>query len=254
MASRLLLLGGDKPSTWIVYNDLVARFGLFPAIIEKPVPRLALVQNRIRKLGLFEVAGQIGFALLIRPVLNWTAMSRLKRLLRYHGLESIPPQNDAIHHVTSVNGTACHSLLEKHDPDIVVISGTRILSTSTLSKLRGPVINIHHGITPQYRGAHGAYWALMRNDHSQCGVTVHLVDEGIDTGNIISQARLSPDSHDSFVTYPVLQTAAALDLIADAIAAAEAKKLKTRPVSGPSAVWYHPGFFEYLGGALRGVR
>jgi folate-dependent phosphoribosylglycinamide formyltransferase PurN len=254
MSGRLVLLGGDKPSTWIVYNDLVARFGLFPAIIEQPVPRLALVRNRMRKLGISKAASQVAFALLIRPVLNWRAHARTNYLLRHHGLEAIPPQSDQIHRVASVNDLACHELLQALDPDVVVVSGTRILSKTTLGKLKESVINVHHGITPQYRGAHGAYWSLMCNDRAQCGVTVHLVDEGIDTGNVISKALISPDSHDSFVTYPLLQTAGALDLIADAVAAAGAKKLETRPVSGPSAVWYHPGFFEYLGGALRGIK
>ena len=41
---------------------------------------------------------------------------------------------------------------------------------------------MHAGITPQYRGVHGGYWAVVNNDPEHCGVTIHFVDKGIDTG------------------------------------------------------------------------
>ena len=43
-------------------------------------------------------------------------------------------------------------------------------------------LNTLAGITPSYRGVHGAYWALVQRQPDACGVTVHLVDAGIDTG------------------------------------------------------------------------
>ena len=115
-------------------------------------------------------------------------------------------------------------------------------------------INTHQGITPQYRGSHGAYWALHEDDRNHCGVTVHLVDAGIDTGNIIGQAMTEPTPADSFVTYPYLQTAAALPILHKAISEARQDTLETRAISGPSAVWYHPGATQYLRALLRGVR
>ena len=83
---------------------------------------------------------------------------------------------------------------------------------------------------------------------------MHLVDEGIDTGDIIAQANIAPAKNDSFVTYPYLQTAKALDLLVAAIREAMAGKLQSRSITGTSAVWYHPGFFQYILLALRGVR
>ncbi len=252
--TKLLLLGGDNPTTWMVYNELVAQFGLVPAIIERSVPRSKMLKIRARKVGLARVISQMGFAAFIRPWLTRAAAPRLKVLRRQHGLEILPPKSDVIHHVESVNGPACHELIERLKPNVVIINGTRILNRKTLGLLDAKVINTHQGITPGYRGAHGAYWSLAKGDREHCGVTIHLVDEGIDTGNIISQAVIMPEAQDNFVTYPFLQTAAALEPLVQAVRTASEGELKTAPISGASMVWYHPGFFEYLGNAMRGVR
>ena len=254
MESKILLLGGDNPTTWIVYNELVGQFGQIPAIIEQPLSRRALLRNRFKMIGPRRVASQILFALIVRPVLRWRDARRARYLARLHGLETARPISDAIHQVTSVNAADCYALIDRLKPDIVVVNGTRILTRATLAKLNATVINTHQGITPSYRGAHGAYWALTQNDASHCGVTVHVVDEGIDTGDIIAQGIIAPEAADSFVTYPFLQTAKALDLIVKAVRDARAGRLETRPITGSSKVWYHPGLLEYLGFALRGVR
>ena len=253
-ADKILLLGGNNPTTWIVYNELVAEFGQFPAIIEKSIPRRVLLRNRAKKIGASRVVGQILFAALVRPILRWRDAKRIRYLSRLHGLETAQPLSDVIHHVDNVNGPDCYALIDKLKPQIVIVNGTRILNRATLTKLNATVINTHQGITPGYRGAHGAYWALAQKDAAHCGVTVHLVDEGIDTGNIIAQAIIEPEARDSFVTYPFLQTAKALDLIGKAVRDVQADTLETSPISGASMVWYHPGLFEYLGHALRGVR
>jgi methionyl-tRNA formyltransferase len=44
-------------------------------------------------------------------------------------------------------------------------------------------------------------------------VTVHLLDEGIDTGPVVAQARVEPTPDDNFATYPLLQLATALPLL-----------------------------------------
>lgn len=251
---KIVMLGGDNPTTWIVYNELVAQFGLFPVIVEESISRSKLIKNRIKKIGLPRVISQIGFAIFIRPLLFKRDRGRIAKLARQFGLEDTKPLNAMTHDVRSVNDATCHALIETLKPDIIVVNGTRILSKKTLAKINAPVINTHQGFTPGYRGAHGAYWALVQNDRENCGVTVHLVDEGIDTGNIISQTKILPEAHDSFVTYPYLQTAAALDLLKDAIKNIMAGQLKSVPIFGASAVWYHPGFFEYIGHALRGIR
>ena len=254
ISKKLVLLGSDNPTTWIVYNHLIKEFGLFPAFIEQPKSRLSLLKNRIKKLGLAAVADQLAFILAIRPIVSRSAERRIKSICYQMGLEATEPLTKSVHQIDSVNSEGFRKRLSEINPDIIVVNGTRIIGKKTLAATKAIFINSHQGITPAYRGAHGAYWALYRNDNENCGVTVHLVDEGIDTGNIIGKSKIEATAEDSFTTYPYLQTAAALPILTQAILDANVNKLATQPISGPSGVWYHPGFFQYLRGWMRGVR
>ncbi len=253
-SKKIILLGTDNPTTWIVYNHLISQFGLFPAFIEKPASRFKLLKNRIQKLGLLAVFDQLMFILALRPFINRRSNQRIKQICHTLGLEVTMPLTPSIQPIESVNSESFRKLLVELNPDIVIINGTRIIGQKTLGATAAKIINTHHGITPAYRGAHGAYWALYHNDQENCGVTVHLVDAGIDTGNIIGTAKIEPANEDSFATYPYLQTAVALPILSKTIGDIANRNLKDKPVSGTSAVWYHPGFSQYIRGRLRGVR
>ena len=251
---KLLLVGRDDPTTWIIYNHLVREFGLFGALIEQPSPRSTLLRNRLRKLGPFRVLGQVAFVTLVRPVLYRLAKHRIQSILHAAGMEPAAPMTAAINLVENINSPAALQAIHDANPNVVIVSGTRILKPETLAAAPAIFINTHQGITPRYRGAHGAYWALYENRPDQCGVTIHVVDQGIDTGNIIAQAMIEIGPEDSFVTYPYLQTAKALPLLVSAIHAALAGRLQSKPAAGSSAVWYHPGAVQYLLARMRGIR
>jgi methionyl-tRNA formyltransferase len=251
---NILMLASDNPTSWIVYNHLVREFGLFPLLLEKPVARKTMLQNRIKKLGRSAVFSQIAFVATVRRYLSWRYKDRVMEICHQEGMELVPPVTSAILPIESVNGEECRTFMREIQPTVVVVNGTRIIGKKTLSAVKCTFINTHHGITPKYRGAHGAYWALLNNDRENCGVTIHLVDEGIDTGNIIAQKRISPTAQDSFATYPYLLTAAALPTIVESIRAVRDGQLKTSKPEGKSAVWYHPGLIQYLVGRRRGVK
>lgn len=251
---NLVMLASDSPTTWIIYNRLVQQFGPFPALIENHISRYALLKSRVRNLGLWTALGQAAFVVMIRPILERLGRSRIQQICQTEGLEPHKPTSSFLKEIRSVNSDACAAFLRKAGADVVVINGTRILGPNILGATDAVFINTHQGITPRYRGAHGAYWALDQDDADNCGVTVHLVDEGIDTGGIVAQARIVPQANDSYSTYPYLQTAAALPLLLAAIGAILAGTLDTTTPEGPSQVWYHPGFFTYVMGRLRGVK
>jgi folate-dependent phosphoribosylglycinamide formyltransferase PurN len=251
----ILMLAGNNPTSWIIYNHLVQEFGLFPILVENPVPRKIMLRNRAKKLGRMRVISQIAFVATIRRFLMWRDKGRIRALCAAHGLQDKAPVTSAILPIDSVNGDECRTFMAEIKPTVVVVNGTRIIGNQTLAAGQCSFINTHHGITPKYRGAHGAYWALLNDDRANCGVTVHLVDEGIDTGNIIAQEKIDPARDDSFVTYPYLLTAAALPILVDSIKSIRDGTLETRASEGTSALWYHPGFFQYLvGWWRRGVR
>jgi phosphoribosylglycinamide formyltransferase-1 len=72
-------------------------------------------------------------------------------------------------------------------PTLVVSAGfMRILGTSFLARFAGRVINTHPALLPAFPGAHAVRDALAYGVRVT-GCTVHLVDEGVDTGPIIAQ-------------------------------------------------------------------
>lgn len=253
-APRILLIGSDHPTTWIVFNRLVREFGLFSAIIEDPVSKRQLVRNRARRLGWRATLSQVAFVTLLRPVLQYQATRRISAICREHAMERQQPFTPAIEHVENINSSEAIALIAAKKPDVVIVNGTRILKKELLDSIKATFINTHQGITPMYRGAHGGYWALYNDDPANCGVTIHLVDEGVDTGHIIAQALISPGAADTYISYPYLQIAAALPLLVMAVRSVAAGTLMTTIRNGPSGLWHHPGVFQYLRARLRGVK
>jgi methionyl-tRNA formyltransferase len=70
--------------------------------------------------------------------------------------------------------------------DFVVSYGYRhILKKATLESSNAPIINLHISYLPWNRGAHPNFWSFF--DCTPSGVSIHLIDEGVDTGPILYQ-------------------------------------------------------------------
>ncbi len=87
------------------------------------------------------------------------------------------------------------NVLEKYKPDLVVLAGfMRILSPFFVNQFQ--IINIHPSLLPKYKGAHAIKDSFESKDR-EVGVSVHWVDEGLDSGRIILQAsRLRQEDED----------------------------------------------------------
>ena len=105
---------------------------------------------------------------------------------------------------------------------------------------------MHVGITPKYRGVHGGYWALVKNDSENCGVTIHFVDAGIDTGEVIFQQRITVTNKDNFVTYPLLQLSEGIPYMKKALQDIIKGQIVTKKNPQESFLWYHPTIWQYL--------
>ncbi len=82
-----------------------------------------------------------------------------------------------------------------HEPDLVVCAGfMRILGPGFLSRFT--VTNTHPALLPSFPGAHAVADALAYGV-KVTGVTVHLVDEGVDTGPVVAQAAVPVHAHDT---------------------------------------------------------
>lgn len=80
--------------------------------------------------------------------------------------------------------------IEFHKPDLVVLAGfMRILPRSVVDALSPKIINIHPSLLPAFPGAHAVRDALAAGVHVT-GATVHIVDNGVDTGPVIAQTEV----------------------------------------------------------------
>ena len=198
---KILMLSGKGESSLFVYNALKERYNIDKVIIEDRISNKRLLINRIKKLGFFKVTNQLIFQLTIMGFLKKCSSKRINELKKKYSLSTQIIDDSVLINVSSVNDIESIAAIEKINPDIVIVNGTRIISAKVLDCTSAIFINTHMGITPQYRGVHGGYWSLVCNDEKNCGVTIHKVDRGIDTGDIIYQNNIAITKQDNFSTY-----------------------------------------------------
>lgn len=244
---RVVLLAGPDESTNVVANYLESRVQELIVIVEASPSRVRMIRRRARKVGWVDAAGQAFFVTLAQPVLRRTSKGRRNEIRREASLDSRPRPPDFS--VPSVNDDRTISLLADLNPSAVVVHGTRVIATPVLKSLRCPILNIHAGITPRYRGVHGGYWALSEHHPEWVGTTVHLVDPGIDTGGILAQKIFAITDADSIATYPDLHLVHGLPLLTaqveKALAGATLYSLPQGLAPG-SFLRYHPTLWGYV--------
>ena len=101
---------------------------------------------------------------------------------------------------SDINSINFCNRLKLYQCDLFVsMSFNQIFKKSIIDMPPLGVINCHAGKLPYYRGRNILNWALI-NDEKEFGITVHYVDEGVDTGDIISQISLSITDEDNYET------------------------------------------------------
>ena len=251
--SGVCVITAGGPYPWIIINALGKKFGAIDVLMEDPEPRGLFLKRRARKIGWLATSGQFATMVLVRFGKKRFA-ARIERIVAENGLEEEPRPEHTIVDIGSINSNECLAALGRLDPKVVLLAGCRIVKPEILAKIRCPVLNYHAGISPQYRGMNGGYWALASNDPGNFGTTVHMVDAGIDTGGILYQARGKPARDDNIMTYTHRLAALSRDICVRAVGDALEGRLTIVPSDGPSRQWYHPTIWRYLAtGLSRGV-
>jgi folate-dependent phosphoribosylglycinamide formyltransferase PurN len=248
MNKKIVILGSQSNSTTLIFNRVNQLYPIEKVLIEQKEDFRLYFSRRIKKLGFSKVVGQFLFMLIIVPILKLMSSKRVKELnLVYKFDYSLIPVSKVIN-VKSVNSNETIEYLKKNQPDVILVAGTRIISKKVLSSVHSRFINIHAGITPFYRGVHGAYWALANNDAENMGVTVHYVDKGIDTGKILIQEQISIIKEDNFYTYPLIQLGVGLANLEKVLfdIVNEQFQIKENEIEAKGMLWYHPTLVQYL--------
>lgn len=245
MLGPICVLTGGSPLDRALVAALAREFRIGCVIQECRSPRAALELGwrRFRKLGPRVFLGQL---LLLAYERLGDRRGAGVGPLRPAGVPDEPPADLSWHRVRNVNGKGVRRLLERHRPAVCVVAGTSILRARVL-RAAPLFLNLHCGITPAYRGVHGAFWAAYRRDWENAGVTVHAVDAGVDTGPIAAQGRIRVEPTDTRRTLVAKQYEAGTELMIRAVRAGLDGTLRTyRREDLASRQWTSPTLSEYL--------
>jgi methionyl-tRNA formyltransferase len=251
-SSGLIALVGDAPHAWTMVNALRRHFGDFPVIVERGEPASAFWARRKKKLGAAAVASMKAAQL---------AAKATKPLSRRR-LATLRAECDAAavagaHRIDVDNLNSDESLahIRTLAPRAVFVASTGMLRRPLLEACACPVVNYHSGVNPAYRGINGGYFALANGEPEHFGVTLHLVDLGVDTGPILATNCIPVAANDNMQTYMTLMAAKSQELVVETmerVLAGDAKPLP--PSTLTSNQYYAPTLGQYLAnGFTRGV-
>ncbi len=96
-----------------------------------------------------------------------------------------------------VNSSLVFDFLQSKNIDYIFVYGTGIIKNNIIDAYPKKIINMHLGLSPFYRGAGTNFWPVVNNELEFCGLTIHFLDEGIDTGDLISRGRAKATKDDN---------------------------------------------------------
>ena len=252
---KILLLATNSETTNILINSLKSSFDV-EVIFEEKVSKINFWRRRFLNQGFLRTLNQILFLLFIQSLKPLYVKNKYSFFTR-EKFFLIDSGDIKIRNVKSINSDDSIDLISTIDADIILINGTRILSKKLLDSIKADFINIHCGVTPKYRGVHGGYWAAYSQDFDNLGVTIHKVDKGVDTGEIIFQEKVEYSSSLNYFIYPLKQYSIAIPNLIKILRKFSVEGVFTTYYRNdlPSKLWYHPTLTSYLHGLIfRGIK
>lgn len=85
-----------------------------------------------------------------------------------------------------INDASCIKTIKKIEPDVILSFQHQIFKKDLLRIAKKTTLNCHPALLPKYRGVKPIFWAMLNKD-KKIGVTVHTMEQTVDTGWIVSQ-------------------------------------------------------------------
>ena len=218
-------------------------------IRDAPGRVLSVARREIRRAGWLGFLNVLAFRLFSRVCLRakderWkrAQLARLRSRYPAH-LADVPRLS-----VANPNTDAVKAFLDRLSPDVLIARCKFILKPDIFERARAGAFALHPGICPEYRNAHGCFWALANRDLDRVGMTLLKIDKGVDTGPVYLHARC--DFDEATESHTVIQYRAVLENL-DAIgrtliAIGNGSNPAVVPTAGRmSATWGQPGLTDY---------
>lgn len=122
--------------------------------------------------------------------------------------------------VPDINAAEVSEFVRRHRPDVICVNGTNLIREPLLSEgadLPLGLINLHSGLSPYTRGGNCNLFALADGRPEWVGMTVHHVDPGIDSGDLILTARPEMFATDNYEDIEIRSFGLGIRMVVDAV-------------------------------------
>lgn len=146
------------------------------------------------------------------------------------------------------NGGAAEQFIAQARPDVILACCKHILKPRIFEQARTGTFVMHPGIVPEYRNAHGCFWALVHGDLGRVGMSLLKIDAGIDTGPVYGYFTTPVNEWtESHIGIQRRMTFENLPAIAERLVEIHNGTARPIPTAGrPSAEWGQPTLSAYL--------
>lgn len=150
--------------------------------------------------------------------------------------------------VPDPNTRAVQSFLRDLRPDLMIARCKFILRPDVFHIPTFGTFALHPGICPEYRNAHGCFWALVGGDRARVGMTLLRIDRGVDTGAVFLHGSYAFDerreSHVAIQYGVVIENLDAIAATLRDVCSGKASPISTK--GRASAAWGQPRLSAYL--------
>jgi folate-dependent phosphoribosylglycinamide formyltransferase PurN len=146
------------------------------------------------------------------------------------------------------NSRATAGFLRECAPDLVIARCKVLLREEIFTVPRAGTFVLHPGICPEYRNAHGCFWALANRDLSNVGLTLLKIDRGVDTGPVYGYYRYPfEEATESHIVIQHRSAFENLDSIAEKLREIHQGVAQPLDTGGRiGSVWGQPWLSKYL--------
>jgi methionyl-tRNA formyltransferase len=227
------------------FSDLVG----IVVIQEPPVQIWRRVWREIKRIGVSRFLDALAFRLYYRLFLfsrdqRWERQEVRGKCLTY--ADVLP--STAILKTASPNSRETEAFITGLKPDVVLARCKVLLKESIFSISSKGTFVMHPGICPEYRNAHGCFWALANRDLNRVGMTLLKIDNGVDTGPPFGYYTYPFDEvHESHIVIQHRVVLENLDVLRDKfIEIFNGTAIPVKTSGRQSAAWGQPWLTKYL--------
>ncbi len=207
----------------------------------------ARIKREIKRIGVVRFLDVLAFRLYYKLKLAAADAEKEEKLLRT--LEAKYPPHGAPELITpSPNSAEAQKFIGDAGPDIMIARCKTLLAERIFSIPKIGTFVMHPGVCPEYRNAHGCFWALAQRDMDRVGMTLLRIDKGVDTGPVFGYFTYPYDerneSHILIQDRVVFDNLDAIQKKLEEIYRGEAQTISTEGRS--SAAWGQPWLTRYL--------